>query len=190
MNDAGGGASALHARDRLRKWAAVVAPLAWLGVILAARAGIPAPGVGRWLEPFAEQLASLVQVAMGWTGIDTLRHGAFLYAPGAFAYEIGIGCTGLLPAAVVATAILATPRTAARRAWGIAALVPVVLLVNLVRLAHLFYIGVRAPGAFEQAHLVWWEAGLVAVVAVAFALWLAWSRVATRRSWSASFGES
>ncbi|MGH7529959.1 MAG: hypothetical protein ACREMN_06205 [Gemmatimonadales bacterium] len=152
----------------------VAAPLAWLGVILAARAGVAAPGVGRWLEWFAEQLASLVQVAVGWAGIDALRHGAFVYAPGAFAYEIGIGCTGLVPAAVVATAILATPRTAASRGWGLAVAVPVVLLVNVVRLAHLFYIGVRAPRAFDPAHLFWWEAGLVAV---AVAVWVAWSRV-------------
>lgn len=152
-----------------------VAPLVWLGVILSARAGIPAPWGGRWLEWFAEQLASVVQVAMGWAGIDTLRHGAFLYAPGAFGYEIVVGCTGLLPAAVVATAIVATPRTAASRGWGLAIAVPVILLVNLVRLIHLFYIGVRAPRAFDQAHLLWWEAVLVAVV---FAVWLAWSRVA------------
>ncbi|HEU5260208.1 MAG TPA: hypothetical protein VFU41_02165 [Gemmatimonadales bacterium] len=159
-------------RDRLRHCVLVGAPLAWLGVILSARAGVPAPG--RWLEPFAELLASLVQLAMAWTGIDTLRHGAFLYAPGAFAYEIGIGCTGLLPAAVVATAILASPGTAVSKGWGLAVGVPLVLLVNLLRLAHLFYLGTHSPALYEQAHLVWWEGALVGM---AFAVWLVWSRV-------------
>lgn len=158
-------------RDRLRRCVLLGAPLAWLGVILAARAGVPAPG--RWLEPFGELLASLVQLAMAWTGIDTLRHGAFLYAPGAFAYEIGIGCTGLLPAAVVATVILASPGTPASKGWGLAVGVPLVLLVNVVRLAHLFYLGMHSPAQYEQAHLIWWEGVLVAV---AFAVWLVWSR--------------
>jgi exosortase/archaeosortase family protein len=159
-------------RRRLRSWVLLGLPLAWLGVIVSARAGASAPG--RWLEPVGALLASLVQLAVAWTGIDTLRQGALLYAPGAFAYEIGIGCTGLLPAAVVATAIVASPGTAGRKAWGLAIAVPLVLLVNLLRLAHLFDLGVRAPALYENAHRFWWEAALVGVV---LAVWLVWSRV-------------
>lgn len=153
---------------RLGRRVLIGAALAALGVIVAARAGVPAPL--RWLEPSTELLASLVQVALAWGGIDTLRHGAFVYAPGAFAYDVGIGCTGLLPAGAVATAILASPGTTASRAWGLAVGVPVVLFVNLLRLAHLFYLGMREPWGYDDAHGLWWPAALMAV---AFAVWLA-----------------
>lgn len=157
------------------------APLVWLGVIVAARAGLPPPAWGeRWIEPFTELLASLVQLGLGWAGIDTLRHGAMLYAPGAFAYEIAAGCTGVLPAAVVVAAILASPGTPARKRWGLAAGVTLVLLVNVVRLAHLFYLGLRSPEAFEQAHRFWWEGVLVATAVAAWLAWSAWEARATR----------
>ena len=140
-------------------------------MIVLARAGVPAPG--RLLAPVNTSLAALVQALVQWTGIAASRHDALLYVPGAFAYEIVIGCTGLLPAAVVAVAILATPGTLAAKRWGLVAGVGAMLLVNLVRLTHLFYLGVHSPRRFLVAHLFLWEA---AMVAAAVAVWLAVSR--------------
>lgn len=160
-------------RAPTRRVLLLAAPLAWLATIVVARAG--AAGPGRVLAPVADLLASLVQALVARAGIEALRQGAVLYVPGAFAYEIGIGCTGLLPAAVVAVAIVASPGTAAAKQWGLAVAVPLVLLANLLRLAHLFSLGATSPRLFEQAHVVWWEAALVGI---AFAIWLLWARVA------------
>jgi exosortase/archaeosortase family protein len=152
--------------------------LAWLGVIVLARSGAAAPA--RILEPVTTVLASLVQSLVRWTGVEALRAGALLYVPGVFGYEIGIGCTGLLPAALVAVAILASPGTGAAKRRGLLVGVPLVLAVNLLRLAHLFYLGIHSPRLFALAHAVLWEG---AIVLITFATWLAWSR------WSAGLVE-
>lgn len=166
------------ARERLGWAAGLAAALVWLGVIGLARAGVPAPA--RLLSPVTALLAALVQALVGWTGIDALRHGALLYVPGEFAYEIVAGCTGLLPAGVLAVAILTAPANGRARRAGLLAGVPLLLAVNVVRLAHLFYLGVRAPRHFALAHGLVWEAAMIAAVV---AIWLGWSRWAARRGW-------
>lgn len=154
------------------RWAAA---LGWLGVIVAAHA----QGVGpvRVLEPMAGWVASLTQASLHSIGIAARRAGTLLYVPGGFAYDVNIGCTGLLPAAVLAVAILASPGTTAAKQRGLLVGVPLVLAVNLLRLVHLFYIGVHAPGHFALAHSLLWE---VALVLFTFATWLAWSSWAGR----------
>lgn len=161
------------ARGTGRRGVALGALLAWLTVIGLARAGVPAPA--GLLAPLTGLLAMLVQSALAWTGVDALRHGALLYVPGAFGYEIVIGCAGLLPAAVLAVAILASPGSPTAKAWGLALGTPFLLGVNLLRLAHLFHVGLRAPERFGAAHGWWWEA---AIVVLTLAVWLAWAAAA------------
>ena len=139
-------------------------------VIVLARAGVDAPA--RLLAPLNAFVASLVQGLVRLGGIPAERHAALLYVPGTFAYEIVAGCTGLLPATVVAVAILAAPGTRAARSRGMVLGVGVLLLINVLRLAHLFYLGVRAPQQFPAAHLYVWEAVLVAATGV---VWLAFT---------------
>ena len=165
----------------LAKGARVAAPLAWLVVIALARGGVRAPE--RLLTPVALGFASLVQGVLRWTGVGALRDGAYVFVPGRFAYEVGIGCTGLLPAAVLVVAILASPGSQAAKWRGLSIGVPLLLVFNLVRLAHLFYLGIQAPRAFALAHSVWWEAGIVLMT---FAVWMVWALWAARRDASRS----
>lgn len=136
-----------------------------------------ATGPVRVLGPFAAFVASLIQSTLRWAGIEALRAGTFLYVPGVFGYEIHIGCTGILPAAVLTVAIIASPGTGAAKRWGLLIGVPLVLAVNLLRLLHLFYLGMHSPRLFVLAHSVLWEGALVLFT---FATWLAWTRWATR----------
>ena len=137
----------------------------------------------RALEPLAEPVAFLVQAMVQLLGIDAARAGGILYVSGGFGYEITAGCTGLVAGTALSIAIVASPGTrgGAAKAWGVLLGVPLVLAVNLVRLAHLFYIGVHAPQRFALAHSVLWEG---AVVLITFTTWLAWMR------WSAPAGEA
>jgi exosortase/archaeosortase family protein len=158
-------------RRGVRPAARLAAALAWLLVIVLARWRPGAPV--RVLGWFTALVASVVQALLRWTGIEALRAGAFVYVPGAFRYEVAIGCTGVLPAAVLAVAILASPGTGAAKRRGLLAGVPLVLGVNLLRLVHLFYVGVHSPGLFALAHSLLWEG---AMVLLTFATWLVWVR--------------
>ena len=165
----------------LRAGLVVGAPLVWLAVIVLARVGVAAPA--RLLAPLTGFLGSVVQWVVGWTGIAALRDGATLYVPGAFGYEISVGCTGLLPAAVLAVAVLASPGSRSAKRRGLLLGVPAILALNVARLAHLFYLGIHAPRMFPLAHTVLWEG---AMVAFTFATWLVWSRWAVQRPVPAS----
>jgi exosortase H (IPTLxxWG-CTERM-specific) len=112
-------------------------------------------------------------------GLEVAREGAVLSHPSGFAFEVYWRCTGLLPSLFLAAVILASPAGPRKKAVGIAAGVSVVLAVNLVRLAHLFYLGVRHRPVFDLAHAVVWEAAGVLLV---LGLWLGWMRWARARS--------
>jgi exosortase/archaeosortase family protein len=167
----------------MRSTVRLAAALAWLLVIALAMSGAAAPLVT--LAPLTELVASLVQALLHPLGIDAARGGVggggSLYVPGVFGYEITVGCTGVVAAAALTVAILASPGARAAKAWGLLVGVPLVLAVNLLRLVHLFYIGIHAPGRFALAHSLLWEG---AVVLVTFTTWLAWTR------WSAPAGET
>ena len=74
--------------------------LAWLGVIVLARAFQDRPV--RLLDAVAGLVASLTRGLLNALGVAAERMGTVLYLPGGFSYDITIGCTGLLPAAVLA----------------------------------------------------------------------------------------
>ncbi len=102
-------------------------------------------------------------------GIEAVREGSALYHSGGFAYQISRGCMGLVPAGFLATGILAYPAPPRIRAWALMIGLPVILGLNLVRLVHLFYLGVERPELFRPAHGWAWETVMVLAVVV---IWL------------------
>jgi exosortase/archaeosortase family protein len=106
-------------------------------------------------------------------GLDAVRDGTVISHSAGFAYEISRGCTGVIPALLLAVGVLAWPGAGSRKL--LAALLGILLLLglNLIRLVHLFYLGVRRPELFGIAHEVIWQAVLVLTV---FALWLGFTR--------------
>ncbi len=77
--------------------------------------------------------------------------------------------------AFLAVAICAYRSTWRLKAVGVALGVPLLLGLNMMRLVHLFYLGVYRPQLFHVAHAYAWQAVMVAAV---FILWLAWTLLA------------
>lgn len=167
----------LDGRSTLR----AAAGLVWIGVIVVVHAGLAAPV--RALAPITELTASVVQAILPWLGIEALRAGPMVYQPGGFSYEVALGCTGVSPAAVLAVAIASTPAAGAAKGWGLAVGVLAVFGVNVLRLLHLFHVGVHDPARFERLHGLLWEG---AIVLFTFATWLVWSRWAAFREAAAA----
>ena len=159
-----------------RRIALPAALLVWGLIILGARVGVEAP-----VQPFDDLtviVASQVKLILAWIGVPVSQYAASLYIPGGFGYVVVMGCTGAVPAAVLAIAILASPASAAARTLGLVVAVPLVLLLNLVRLVHLFYLGVYDPRDFGLAHEVLWECALVVTTV---GMWLGWWKWASQR---------
>jgi exosortase/archaeosortase family protein len=129
--------------------------------------------LGALLTPVATVTAEMTLVMLRWAGMVGVRVATVISHPDGFAYEIYYRCTGFLPVAFVTLAILASPGPLRRKVIGLALGVPVLIVLNLTRLVHLFYVGVHSPAAFDFAHAVVWEGLLILAI---FALWLGWAR--------------
>lgn len=167
----------MSAGMRAARWIAIGGSLlVWGLIILGARVGVDAPVYP--FEGLTVVVASQVKLILAWIGVPVSQYAASLYIPGGFGYVVVIGCTGVVPAAVLAIAILASPASAAARALGLVVAVPLVLLLNLVRLVHLFYLGVHDPQTFGLAHEVLWEGALVVTTV---GIWFGWWSWASQR---------
>jgi exosortase H (IPTLxxWG-CTERM-specific) len=145
-----------------------------VGALLAVVLFTPrAPVLTALMKPLDILTARATAAVVQGSGLEVARDGAVLSHPSGFAYEIYWRCTGLLPSAFLAAVILASPGGRRSKAVGIAAGVLVVLGVNLVRLAHLFSVGVRHPALFDFAHTIAWEGIGVLLV---LGLWWGWMR--------------
>jgi archaeosortase B (VPXXXP-CTERM-specific) len=87
-------------------------------------------------------------------------------------------CTAVHPIAAYAAAVIAYPFSLRARLVGIAAGVPLILVLNQVRLVSLCYIGRWYPARFHSAHLLVWQSVIVLVTVVLFVLWVL---IASRR---------
>jgi exosortase/archaeosortase family protein len=75
--------------------------------------------------------------------------------------------------AILVIAVLAFPSSGGRKLLGVAGGVALLYVLNVVRVASLFWTGVHAPGWFETLHSDVWPA---TIVATAVLLWVAWAR--------------
>jgi hypothetical protein len=96
-------------------------------------------------------------------GLEAARGGATVTFDGAFSYSVQPGCTGVTVAGMLLAAVLAYPAGLRRR---------LAVAVNLLRLDTMGWLGVHLPGAFRVMHELGWEAGVILVGALGFALWV------------------
>jgi len=133
--------------------------------------------IGRLLGPWVELTARITVALLHFLGVEALRAGGQVHHPGGFAYEIYYRCTAVLPAALLAALTFASTASLGRQVIGMALGVCVLIALNLVRLVHLFLLGVYRPALFEVTHGVVWE--LILIMAT-LGLWWMWSRWAIR----------
>ena len=129
------------------------------------------------LGPLLGSLTSATALAtLGWLqllGLPVLQEATIIYEPGGFAYEIIFKCTGFLPTAFLVVSILAYTGSLRKKLVGISVGIPVLLLINQLRLVHLFLVGAVYPHYFHLAHSFLWEAGIVIAV---LGIWLGWKK--------------
>jgi exosortase/archaeosortase family protein len=133
--------------------------------------------MGLVLGPLRMWTAEAALTTIRLVGMEAARAGSVVYHPGGFAYEISRGCTGLVGAGLLVVAIAAYPASLGRRLVGISISVPTFLGWNLVRLVHLFSLGVHRPEVFHVYHEAVWQVGMAVAV---FGLWFGWTIWANR----------
>lgn len=130
------------------------------------------------LAPLCVWTAWATASVLAGVGVPVMREGTFLLDAGGFAAEIDYLCTALVPSALLAAAVLAHPSSLQARLRCLALGVVLLAVLNTLRLAHLFWLGVHAPEYFWVVHVAFWPPILV-VLTIGY--WAAWLCAPTRR---------
>ena len=121
------------------------------------------------LEPTA-QVGGWLLAAIGQ---DVTVHGALIRGP-ATRFEIVGECTAVFPAVLLVSGMLAFPTGLRAKLFGVLLMLPVVLLLNQLRLVTLWFVQRHAPDAFDLVHVYVWQPLMVVLVLVLFVVWLEW----------------
>ncbi|HEX2040870.1 MAG TPA: exosortase/archaeosortase family protein [Acidimicrobiales bacterium] len=126
----------------------------------------------RWLRG---ALAHIVVWLSNLGGLDAAAepgaHVRFVDGDNLFRYVIDDGCTAMLVMATYTAAVVAYPTSRRNRVFGVAAGLPVLFVVNVLRLVTLGWVGLHARASFDAVHMYWWQVFFVAGTGL---LWFAW----------------
>ena len=85
-------------------------------------------------------------------------------------------CDAMDVSLLFSAAIVAFPAPWSRRLMGIAVGVGALTVVNVLRIASLYFVDLRWPAAFETVHAEVWPLVIVALAATAFLAWSRWAQ--------------
>ncbi len=94
-----------------------------------------------------------------------------------FSVDILHGCDAVAPTMLFVAAVLAFPASIVSKMPGVVLGALVLAVVNLIRIAALFYTGIYYPKAFEAMHVDVWQP---VFILLALTLWVTWAWRATR----------
>ena len=114
--------------------------------------------------------ALISYMALGIIDLPVSIDGVIISAQG-FSVRVIRECTVVGPVLVMGVGIFSYPASFRRKAWGVVWGALIMLLVNQIRMASLFFIGIKFPLLLEVAHLVIWQGILIAIGIV---IWLIW----------------
>ena len=125
---------------------------------------------GHSMQFITRWTALISYMALGIIDLPVSIDGVIISTQG-FSVRIIRECTVVGPILVMGMGIFSYPASFRRKAWGVVWGTLIMLLVNQIRIASLFFIGIKFPVLLEVAHLVIWQGILIAIGIV---IWLIW----------------
>ncbi|CAD7773173.1 Transmembrane exosortase (Exosortase_EpsH) [Candidatus Methanoperedenaceae archaeon GB50] len=120
-------------------------------------------------------LNDLTAIVLGFIlsifGLDAAASGSAVRVNG-FGMEIVDECTGIFEMLVYAAAVLAFPTSRNKKAIGLAFGIPLLGLLNMVRLICLAFVGMYYPESFEFVHLYLWQVTLILLIVIVLSIWI------------------
>ena len=99
-------------------------------------------------------------------------------APGS-GLSIAMGCDAIQPSILFLCAVLASPVSLRSKLPGVLLGVPILLVLNVVRIITLFYTQIYVPSLFELMHIDVWQALFIILAMVFWVIWAGWAKRAT-----------
>ena len=125
---------------------------------------------GHSMQFITRWTALISYMALGIIDLPVSIDGVIISTQG-FSVRIIRECTVVGPVLVMGMGIFSYPASFRRKAWGVVWGTLIMLLVNQIRIASLFFIGIKFPVLLEVTHLVIWQGILIAIGIV---IWLIW----------------
>ena len=112
-----------------------------------------APGIrSHVIKPYTELLARAVGAIVNLFGEGAVVKGTMVESA-RFSIQIAMGCDGVEASSLFVAGVLAFPASTRAKLIGLAAGIPLIHIINLVRLVGLYYAGVFAPSIIEELHV-------------------------------------
>lgn len=118
-----------------------------------------------------EANAYIVDLLLRLFGQHTHITGGVVIQSPQFSMGIRRGCDAVEPTWLLCAAMVAFPAPALKKVSGILAVTIVLQVLNIARLATLFWVGVHLPGFFNSAHMELWPAVFILVAILLFLGW-------------------
>lgn len=134
------------------------------------------PALDRFIRNYLSVYASTAGFLLERVGFDVRVLGTSISLDGR-AVEVARGCDALEPIALFVAAVIAVQVELRRKLPGILVGVPLLVLLNLVRIIALTVVSAKFPEQFETAHLT---VGQIVFIVCTLSLWFAWVTWATR----------
>ena len=123
------------------------------------------------LNLLSMKTAQLSSWLLNIIGVKTRTMSSFVYQDQGFAIDISYKCTGILLMTFFAAGIFAYPCSLLKKLSGLVVGIPLIFVINLVRLVGLFLIGTFAITLFDFSHKVLAE---ILMIIATFLVWWFW----------------
>jgi exosortase H (IPTLxxWG-CTERM-specific) len=129
------------------------------------------------IVPFTEGVTAAAGAVLRAAGEPNRVAGTVIASP-AFAIDVKNGCNAVETMMLFAAAVIAFPAPFKRKLLALALGLPLIQLLNVLRLAMLFWLGVHHRQLFDVFHVAVWQAVMILAGVAIFASWS--SRIAPR----------
>ncbi len=130
-----------------------------------------------WVErtiftPLVNFYALVSGMFLSLIGYATEVSGDLIYSS-QFSVGIKKGCDAAEPMAIFIAGVVAFPALIKKKLIGLGIGLFILFLLNIIRIATLYIVGIHYPDLFESMHLAVWQ---VIFILVAIVLWFLWLR--------------
>jgi archaeosortase B (VPXXXP-CTERM-specific) len=115
--------------------------------------------------------AEITGACLGFLGLATRVSGRIVSLPN-FSIEVVGECTGLYEMLIFLAAVIAYPAGWKKKALGAALGIPLLYLINIVRMVFITAVGNWSPSTFELMHLYFWQVAMILIIVAVWVLWI------------------
>jgi archaeosortase B (VPXXXP-CTERM-specific) len=119
-------------------------------------------------------MAATAQIT-GWClrllGLAAKVNGRIVFLPN-FTIEVVGECTGLYEMLIFLAAVIAYPSGWKKKVVGAVLGIPLLYVINIIRMVFITAVGNWSPRAFEFMHLYFWQVAMILIIVAVWILWI------------------